>query len=56
VADGLEIVIEPGRAQLSPEQVREFTRGVMALYASVTAAPEGEVESKIVVTQKGKQK
>lgn len=42
VADGLEVAIEPGRAQLSPEQVRAFTRGVMALYASITdaAAPE----------------
>jgi DNA-binding transcriptional MerR regulator len=36
VADGLEVVIEPGRAQMSPEQVRAFTRGVMALYASIT--------------------
>ena len=54
VADGLEIVIEPGRAQLSPEQVRQFTRGVMALYASLAApeAVEGEMVSKIVVTQK----
>lgn len=42
VADGLEVVIEPGRAQMSPEQVRAFTRGVMALYASITdtTAPE----------------
>lgn len=35
IADGLEMVIEPGRAKLSPEQVRAFARGVMALYASV---------------------
>lgn len=40
VADGLEVVIEPGRAQMSPEQVRAFTRGVMALYASITDATE----------------
>ena len=53
VADGLEIVIEPGRAQLSPGQVRAFTRGVMALYASITASPEAEPDSKNVVTQKG---
>ena len=54
VADGLEIVIEPGRAQLSPEQVRQFTRGVMALYASLAApeSVEGVMVSKIVVTQK----
>lgn len=56
VADGLEIVIEPGRAQLSPEQLRRFTRGVMALYASLGAAPEDAPESKAVVTHKGKQK
>jgi DNA-binding transcriptional MerR regulator len=42
VADGLEVAIEPGRAQLSPEQVRAFTRGVMALYASITDATEPE--------------
>lgn len=40
VADGLEVVIEPGRAQMSPEQVRAFTRGVMALYASITESTE----------------
>lgn len=42
VADGLEVVIEPGRAQMSPEQVRAFTRGVMALYASITDLSEPE--------------
>lgn len=40
VADGLEVVVEPGRAQLSPEQVRAFTRGVMALYASIADAAD----------------
>ena len=42
VSDGLEVAIEPGRAQLSPEQVRAFTRGVMALYASLTDATAPE--------------
>ena len=42
VADGLEVAIEPGRAQMSPEQVRAFTRGVMALYATITDAKESE--------------
>jgi DNA-binding transcriptional MerR regulator len=42
VADGLEVVIEPGRAQMSPEQVRAFTRGVMALYASITDTTASE--------------
>lgn len=36
VADGIEVVIEPGRAGLSPEQVRQFIKGVMALYGQVT--------------------
>lgn len=38
VADGVEVVIEPSRASLAPEQVREFARGVMALFASITSA------------------
>ena len=42
VADGLEVVIEPTRAGLTPEQVREFTKGVMALYASITSAKDAE--------------
>lgn len=38
VADGVEVVLEPSRAQLSPEAVRAFTRGVMALYQTVQVA------------------
>lgn len=38
VADGVEIVIEPGRAGLSPEQMRSFVKGVMATYAQITAS------------------
>jgi DNA-binding transcriptional MerR regulator len=59
VADGLEVVIEPGRAQLSHEQVRAFTRGVMALYASVIgtgAADETESTKIVTQTEKGKSK
>ena len=37
VADGLEMVIEPTRAQMTPEQVRAFAKGVMALYESIKA-------------------
>jgi hypothetical protein len=37
VAEGVEIVIEPGRAGLSPEQVRRLVKGVMAVYAEVTS-------------------
>jgi len=36
VADGIEVVIEPSRAGLSPEQVRRFIKGVMAVYTQVT--------------------
>lgn len=37
VADGLEVQLEPGRAALSPEQVRAFVRGITALYRKVRA-------------------
>lgn len=41
VVDGLEVHIEPGRAGLSPEQVRSLVRGVTALYQQVRQeAPE----------------
>ena len=35
VADGIEVVIEPRRAGWSPEQVRSFIKGVMAVFAQV---------------------
>ena len=35
VAEGVEVVIEPGRAGLSPAQVRQFTRAVMAAFDDV---------------------
>lgn len=35
VSDGVEISLNPERAGLSPEQLRVFTRGVMALYAEI---------------------
>ena len=44
VTDGLEVVISPGRAGLSPEQVRQFVKGVMALYATVKAGGGTEPE------------
>lgn len=40
VADGLEVQLEPGRAGLSPEQMRAFVRGITALYRQVRAEPE----------------
>ena len=36
VADGVDLVIEPGRAGLSPDQVRQFIKGVMEAFAQVT--------------------
>ena len=36
VADGVDLVIEPGRAGLSPEQVRNFIKRVMAVFAQVS--------------------
>jgi DNA-binding transcriptional MerR regulator len=46
VADGVEVVIEPGRAGLSPEQARHFIKGVMAVFEQVSG---GEVSSEDVV-------
>lgn len=42
VTDGIEIVIEPGRAGLSPEQVRNFVKGVMAAYAEISSVSCGD--------------
>jgi DNA-binding transcriptional MerR regulator len=35
LADGLEVQIEPGRAGLSPEQVRALVRGLLDVYRSI---------------------
>ena len=48
IADGLEVHLEPGRAGLSPEQVRAFIRGVGAIYRQTrteqsTATPSAGV-------------
>ena len=46
VADGIQVVIEPGRAAMSPEQVRSFIKGVMAVFALVISEEEaGSVPS-----------
>ena len=37
IADGLEVHLEPGRAGLSPEQVRTFIRGAGAIYRQTRA-------------------
>lgn len=50
VTDGVEIVIEPSRAGMSPEQVRSFIKGVMAVFAQVSG--EESVPSKTVQERK----
>lgn len=42
VVDGIEIVIEPGRAGLSPEQVRQFVRSVMQAFNDISQLSETE--------------
>jgi DNA-binding transcriptional MerR regulator len=42
VADGVEILLEPGRAGLTPEQVRAFFRATMRLHADLRADPAAE--------------
>ncbi|MCL2876276.1 MAG: helix-turn-helix domain-containing protein [Betaproteobacteria bacterium] len=46
VADGVEVVIEPGRVGLSPEQVRRFIKGVMDAYAQINPAAVLQQEPK----------
>ena len=40
VADGLELMLEPGRAGLTPEQVRAFFRSVTHLYEELQGNEE----------------
>jgi DNA-binding transcriptional MerR regulator len=42
LADGLEVHVEPGRAGLSPEQLRTLVRGITVLYRQVRADAAGE--------------
>ena len=35
IADGVELVLDPTRAGLSPEETRELFNGAMALYATI---------------------
>ena len=37
IAEGIELVIEPISAQLSPEQVRQLAQGLLALVAQIQA-------------------
>lgn len=40
IADGLQLLIEPNRAGLTPEQVRRFTREVMSLFETLHNDPK----------------
>jgi len=40
VAEGIELVIEPTRAGLSPEQLRSFVRSVMQAYEALQNDPD----------------
>lgn len=42
VADGVEVTLEPGRAGLSPEQVRAFFREVSRIYQQIHNSEEKE--------------
>jgi len=42
LADGVELVVEPGRAGLSPEQVRRLFREALALYAKISTENDDE--------------
>jgi DNA-binding transcriptional MerR regulator len=44
VSDGLEITLEPGRAGMSPDDVRTFFRGVSALYEQLKQQGNDDAE------------
>lgn len=50
VAEGIEVVIDPERAGLRPEEVRRFVKGVMATYAGLKASGDASEQEQ---TDKG---
>jgi len=42
IADGLELQVEPGRASLSPEQLRAFLKEVMSAYENINRGIKNE--------------
>jgi DNA-binding transcriptional MerR regulator len=42
LADGVELVVEPGTARLTPEQLRRFAREALAAYARVVSDTDQE--------------
>ena len=55
VADGVDLVIEPGRAGLSPEQVRHFIQGVMAVFIQISGDDAALGATPMSKKQKGTQ-
>lgn len=50
VADGLEIQLEPGRAGLTPEQMRSFVQGISALYRELRTSAAGAASAPLSAT------
>ena len=50
VADGLEVHVEPGRAELTPDQMRSLVRSITALYRQVRATGADDPSSAPTVT------
>ena len=42
VAEGIEVVLEPGRAELSPQQVRKLVKKIIQAYADVCSNDQSE--------------
>jgi hypothetical protein len=40
LADGIELVIDPGRARLTPEQLRRFARDTLAAFNRIARTAE----------------
>jgi hypothetical protein len=40
LADGVELIVEPGQAGLTPEQLRRFAREAIAAYARIAKAKD----------------
>lgn len=45
VAEGVEVVVDASRAGLSPEQLRQFIQGVLALHREIVAETRDEASS-----------
>ena len=52
VADGIEVVIDPQRAGLSPEAVRQFIQGVMNAFKAAQGEEDGASQADPANTNK----